>query len=278
MTRKVEFMDFHAFKRMIGKLFPSNGPVYLHLLGEPLMHPQLGEMIRYGESQGYEIGLFTNGSLLTEEISNDILDSGLDLLTISYEMCEQTFKHLRKGGDFDLVRQNVLQFLVMRDSRKTRKPFVQISSIVLQDELEMDGPILETGVDDITFKRIHDWTGDLEDITSMAGMSETGPERICLAPWTTMSVLVDGRVVPCCEDYDGKYVLGDLNKDSLSSIWNGKEMSRLRKALLKRRKGDIELCKDCTHGPNDKGIPRERLFLLSRLVKLLSHSVRLGRT
>jgi len=116
-------------------------------------------------------------------------------------------------------------------------------------------------VDILDHKEIHDWTGDIPQITQIAGRKKS-TMKVCLWPWTKMSVLVDGRVVPCCMDYDGKYVLGDLKRGSLKSIWNGEKMVRLRKALLEGRKEDIELCSKCAHGPADKGSLRNRLYAL----------------
>ena len=85
--------------------------------------------------------------------------------------------------------------------------------------------------------------------------------------------MVDGKVVPCCVDYDGKYIVGDLKTDSLKSVWNGGKMIKLRKALLEGRKGDIELCSKCTLGPEVKGILRNRLYLLYRTNSSISRSL-----
>lgn len=43
-------------------------------------------------------------------------------------------------------------------------------------------------------------------------LSETGKSSRCIAPWIGVQVTADGKVVPCCHDYDETYVLGDLNK------------------------------------------------------------------
>lgn len=43
-----------------------------------------------------------------------------------------------------------------------------------------------------------------------------------------MQVLWDGRVVPCCYDFDGKIVLGDLRRESVAKVWNGEKYERFR--------------------------------------------------
>jgi radical SAM protein with 4Fe4S-binding SPASM domain len=59
-----------------------------------------------------------------------------------------------------------------------------------------------------------------------------------------MVICWDGRVVPCCRDFDAKYILGDLNDSTLLQIWNGAEMVRLRKAHTSSVQG-IDLCQHC---------------------------------
>ncbi len=66
----------------------------------------------------------------------------------------------------------------------------------------------------------------------------------CYLPWHSVNILWDGRVVSCCRDYNGIYVLGDLKKDSLKKIWNGKPARALRKELAS---GNVKnsLCAPC---------------------------------
>ncbi len=63
-------------------------------------------------------------------------------------------------------------------------------------------------------------------------------------PWERMTVAWDGTVVPCCFDYDLKYVLGHLRRESLLDIWNGSRLSRLREEFV-ANKVTNPLCKNC---------------------------------
>ena len=60
-----------------------------------------------------------------------------------------------------------------------------------------------------------------------------------------MSIYVDGRVTVCCFDYDGKYVVGDLKKETLEEIWNNKKMRLIRRQFKKGKINENPLCKDC---------------------------------
>ena len=53
--------------------------------------------------------------------------------------------------------------------------------------------------------------------------------RYCEYPWASMTLLYDGRVVPCPLDYDGKVVLGDANDQTLEEIWNSDRYHEFRR-------------------------------------------------
>jgi radical SAM protein with 4Fe4S-binding SPASM domain len=55
------------------------------------------------------------------------------------------------------------------------------------------------------------------------------------------TVLHDGRCVPCCNDYEGRLVLGDLTRQTLAEVWNGTLLQRLRQDETL----DNDLCRHC---------------------------------
>lgn len=89
-------------------------------------------------------------------------------------------------------------------------------------------------IDKIQFQKIHNW-GTFES-------SETPP---CLAPYKYITILTNGDVVPCCIDYEGKKVMGNITSQSLSDIWNSEKYFNFRKDALSLNKKN-ELCKKCT--------------------------------
>jgi hypothetical protein len=65
---------------------------------------------------------------------------------------------------------------------------------------------------------------------------------VCYSPWTSMSVLWDGRVVTCCMDSNGVQVLGDLNSQSVQEVWNGPALSGLRNSFRKLDYSTFPVC------------------------------------
>ena len=79
------YMDFDVFKAIIDeakKYFPGQPEIHLHKDGEPLLHPQIGEMVKYAKANGCFTHFATNGFKLFS-LRETIVNSGLDLLTVS---------------------------------------------------------------------------------------------------------------------------------------------------------------------------------------------------
>ncbi len=57
----------------------------------------------------------------------------------------------------------------------------------------------------------------------------------------------DGRVLPCCFDKDGKYVMGKLKDQDFNTIWRGEAYQDFRKGVLSSRK-EIDICTNCSEG------------------------------
>jgi radical SAM protein with 4Fe4S-binding SPASM domain len=72
------------------------------------------------------------------------------------------------------------------------------------------------------------------------------PNR-CARLWFNPVITWDGKVVPCCFDKDAENIMGDLNHDSFSDIWNGTKFRIFRKSILSGRHM-IEMCRNCTSG------------------------------
>lgn len=79
----------------------------------------------------------------------------------------------------------------------------------------------------------------------------------CQRLWTTMSILWDGTVVPCCGDFYGEYKLGNVNGKSIIEIWNDKPMQLLRIKNINKEVSDISPCSTCSifFTPTIFGIP-----------------------
>ena len=66
-----------------------------------------------------------------------------------------------------------------------------------------------------------------------AGIPETPPQRICLLPWFSLYIAVNGDVRPCCSFAEGNVCnLGNLFEQSFAEIWNSEKYQALRQQAL----------------------------------------------
>jgi len=69
----------------------------------------------------------------------------------------------------------------------------------------------------------------------------------CWRLFIDLSICADGKAVVCCQDVRGTQILGDLNKEHIADIWNGKEYTRIREAHVNFKQEEVEFCKDCDY-------------------------------
>src|SRR5262249_56241222 len=79
------YMAMDLYRRIVDEIGPLVGSAVLHSWGEPLMHPRLFDMIRYGKRAGIRMETSTNITLLDEERGRQILDAELDVLYLAMD-------------------------------------------------------------------------------------------------------------------------------------------------------------------------------------------------
>ena len=111
LTRdQLGFMDFDVFKKIVDEA--KNFVFDVHLLhrGESLAHPDFFRMIRYAHDAGIVTRFHTNGTLLTEEKSRLLLDSGIDQFAFSFDgFTAEAYEKIRVGAKFEKTVGNIIR-------------------------------------------------------------------------------------------------------------------------------------------------------------------------
>ena len=108
-TRKSGYMDEELLKKILNETKFQRNSVALHFHGESTLHPKLGKMISLCKNKGLVVYLSTNASMLNDEISKTIIESGLDRLTFSFDgASKEIFEKYRYYGKFEKVKDNIL--------------------------------------------------------------------------------------------------------------------------------------------------------------------------
>jgi radical SAM protein with 4Fe4S-binding SPASM domain len=234
------------------------------------MHPGLFGQIEYAKSAGVPIlGISTNATLLDRKNANAILDSPLDRILIAVDGArKETYEAVRKSSSFtfEQVRANIEQFLALKLERRQATPETTLSIIVMEDNKDQLQAFADhwtqRGADKILFKPFTAWGNQTDDFTHLAAAEQRELLQRALRPhpcrylWESVVIAWDGRVVPCCFDYNATMVMGDLRTQTLAEIWNSEDYVRFRRMELEGTNAS-SLCRNCSEAP---GSPRDPNF------------------
>lgn len=253
-----QLMDKELFFKIIDDLteFPEKLKVLrISGQGEPLLNPDLPEMIQYAKNKHVAefIETITNGSCLKPELSERLIASGVDRIRISIEALDadgyyditgakinfdnfvNNIKHLHEiSGDCEIYCK-IVDIAVPTDSDKQK--FYNLFSDIC-DRIFVDNVIPL-------------WS-DFEEIKNNMVIGEKGMHgqkiqnvMVCPYPFYSLIINSDGEVTTCCADWKRKLVVGDLRKQSMSAIWYGDMLRDFWINLLKGKKNNYEMCKKC---------------------------------
>lgn len=261
MTRPQGFMDFDLYKRAIDELVAANKDyvnsriVWLHHFGESLLHPRFGDCIAYASGRGVRPALSINPIMLKDDVIDALLESKPYLLTMSLDGHDNESFYRIRGvkRSYNASHDSLLRFLDRKMKTKSR---VQV--IVSMIDFDMNAESIKAqesywrnipGVDQFLCKDFSTWDGAAGDINALAGDGRKAntvdrSAAACTLPWEVMTVSWNGDVLPCCYDYDGKMVLGNMGKQSLSEIWNGEKLQSIRKEFIDNSVTN-PLCRKC---------------------------------
>ncbi|ATH09145.1 hypothetical protein BIY24_14695 [Halobacteriovorax marinus] len=243
-TREAGYMSFELFKSIIDQVKNYAEVIDLDLFGEILLHPKFDEFIKYGKSQGLKMMVSTNITRLNEKYSKRLIDSGLDFITLSLDGAKkETFESVRVGGNYEKCVENVETFLRLNK----RKVFSTIQIINMkQTQRELIDFVEKFKNHDADIVRIIPYTShDPKKKDLNCDYNYTPSENHCAFLWRTMVITWNGKVVPCCQDWDNNIVLGDMTKNNLNEIWNGEEFTKMRRDHIDNNRIDYEICQGC---------------------------------
>jgi len=245
--RPVGSMDFDLFKKIIDDAAHVGVQrVLLFVFGEPLLHPQIIEMIRYIKAQGLAFHLTTNGELLDGSTGEAILRAGVtsaDYVTFSIlGFSAAVHEQVMVGIHHDRVQQNVLQFV---ENRK---------------KLGVNGPVIETVFYSIPENQHElvpflDYWGNIVDHAIYGGsalealidqqQTKKCQTRTCITLWERMVILWNGDVSMCGMDLNGEWLVGNMRGQSIQQVWQSEALVNIRKTHKDGRFDEISLCKYC---------------------------------
>lgn len=256
---KFGVMSYELFVKIIDDIKKCWGEkkvkkLKLFKVGEPLLNHDVVKMVKYAKASGVAecVEITTNGVLLDKPMSDGLIEAGLDILNISVNGIDE--KQYSQTCNYDI---NYLEFVnnirYFYENKGECKLFVKYSDIgYTQEQKDAFYSCFEKICDEMYVETISSTLWQDTKISSVIENQHRGTygqelhqKKVCPFIFTTMVISDKGIVHLCCVDWKTEYVLGDLNKDSIYSIWTGDKLRKYREMHLKMEKDNIDICKNC---------------------------------
>ncbi len=250
-------MNAQEFQSTITQLAPHSSLLHLHVLGEPLLHPQLGLFLDICEESKQQVHLVTNGTLFHTRL--DDLRGKKALRSVSFSLqsiCATSgideFRHyldhlLESIGTFKKKNRPLFSLRLWNNGGSSEMVNYTDAVVEIENRFKFDNLIgslcnqralmLSENISINTAERF-EWPH-----SEAAMIGESGS---CLGLREQIAVLVDGTVVPCCLDSEGSINLGNMFATPIDSILSSEKVKNIRSAFQKKKITE-NLCRRCSY-------------------------------
>ena len=274
LTRKAQSMTMETYKAVVDDVGNALYHINLNGMGEPTLNKNIEEMIKYAKKKNIYVDLYSNFQLQDQKMIEGLITSKLDAVLIAVEgATKESYEKYRIGGKFETILENIRYLVETRKRLKSVTPEINVQFINFDynhselnqmkelvrnlgaDNLYVKRPFLFWGSDDK--EKDHAFIPKQEEKEGNASLYQTDDsgdvswvgtqKKMCELLWSSAVILADGSISPCCFDYDGKVVFGNVNETPFRKIWNNSKYKRFRGKNKKDWKA-IPLCSDDFEG------------------------------
>lgn len=263
-------MSMELYAKILEQVYKTAHTIQFYFQGEPLLHPQLSEMIARAHAVGLYTIVSTNAQALTKDMAIALVASGLSRIIVSIDgFSQNSYETYRVGGSLDKAL-NGLRFLQEARVLCHSKICIEIQVLRLRtNEHEwkwIQQHYRELGGTRLVFKtaqlynyqhghpllpshqRHARYRKTKEGIYYLyrSWMRRHWFNNPCYRLWSGSVITTEGKVLPCCYDKSGYHSFGSLQRNSLTAIWHNETAQTFRRHVLdKRRK--VQICQECNY-------------------------------
>lgn len=230
--RPKRFMSVSEFGRVMEQIKPYTNYIYLHVKGEPLLHPNLEDILKICRDAGITVNLTTNGTLLKAK-SNVLIKYPVHQINISFHsaedndcICMDDYVRDVFSSCEELLKKTDTEISIRLWNNSNEPKIFGQNNIRVKDRLH------------INLQKTFEWP----DIANVYH----NDRGFCQGLRTHIAILSDGQVVPCCLDGNACMVLGNIFEQNLSEILVGERARRFVEGFNKKMAVE-ELCAHCSY-------------------------------
>lgn len=249
--REAKFLNKLEFEHIIKNIKPFTNCIYLHVLGEPLLHPSFTDFVMIADQYGMKVKLTTNGVLLDNYVdfishSENIIRLNISLQSlINFDAAEQD-KYL--VNIIDLInksKDNPNLYISLR-LWNNKKELTQKEKDLINKIMDIINHNYSDTFDGVKVKDHVYLSVEDEFIWPSLDNLANEEKSVCLGGKTHLGILSNGNVVLCCLDSLGDTKIGNIFENSFEDIINNEVFKTIRDNLA-NKKYYFELCKKCTY-------------------------------
>lgn len=235
-------MDWDLFCRIIDEIGGKVPAIRLSLRGEATLHKRFADCVRYAKDHGIkEVSTLTHGFKLSTEYFEQIVDAGIDWITISIDGTGETYERIRKPIKFEALLQKVKDIKKYKDERGLNKPVIKVQGIwpAIRENPDLYYETFSPYVDLVAFNPLIDYLGNDTQIDYLDNFT-------CPQQYQRLVIGADGLVMKCSNDEENREVIGDASKETVHQLWHGEKMNAVR-AMHKEKQGFLKspVCRRC---------------------------------
>lgn len=249
--REAKYMDPKEFENIVKQVKGLTKTIYLHVLGEPLLHPELDQLLTIANNYGLTVNLTTNGYAIKQ--AEDILLKHNHLRKINFSLhAIEDQNHLTLSlKDYLHNICSFTQKMLAKDTTtiiyrlwNTNKDYHQVLDY-LQNKYPEVNLVKEKSPQNghrLAYRLFLNQDHEFVWPINSCAKEQNG---YCLGLIKQLAILVDGTVVPCCLDSEGIINLGNIHQQSLLTILNSPKAQNIRQGFMNNQAIE-KLCQTCS--------------------------------
>ncbi len=269
LARSPGRMEVSLLKQIIDEIAPWAYRVELYNWGEPLLHPDIIEIIRYASQQRVTVGLSSNLNRMDAEMARGLVESGLTQLIVSIDgTTQEAYSAYRRNGRLEVALKNLEMLLEARRKLNSHEPFIIWRMLVGRHNEHEVNAVREMahqmGVDGFMTGVLYVDTEDANQVEQWLPVDpayshyDYNSGRLanswhCHDLWESMVINWDGGVAPCCWLHDAQLDFANLSGQSVREAWNNANYTSARRVIGKRDTQPADaftICHRCRGNPH----------------------------
>jgi len=236
-----DLMPLEVYKRIVAECGREGlFTLKFSMRGEPLLHPDIVEMVRFAKESGVkEVWINTNGGLITEQLARDLMLAGVDWITMSFDGLGANYEAVRKPLKYAESLEKLKTLRRVRDELGANT-LLNVQSIwsAIADDPQAYIDLMKSIVDRVAYN---------PDMNFHETMMVPDESFVCPRLWQRICITSRGNYLKCPSDFCMQEILGNAADYTVKQAWDILQGNQ-RQLHLAGRKQESPVCSKCHHG------------------------------